>query len=130
RPAAGDVYQIHLVRPLNDTDVFTFTTGGAHVDAALAQQQYQADPFVVPNPYVGAASFEPARFAISGRGERRVEFRNVPQNATVRVYTVRGELVQTLHQDGGPDGFVARNLRAKSKLDLSPRLYTAHARDP
>jgi len=130
KPHAGDVYQLHLVRPLNDTDVFTFKTGAAHVDAALAAQQYTADPYVVPNPYVGAASFEPARFAISGRGERRVEFRNVPQNATVRVYTVRGELVQTLHQDGGMDGFVAWNLRTKDNLDLAAGLYIYQVEAP
>jgi hypothetical protein len=130
KPAGGDVYQLHFVRPLNDSDLFTFTTGGEHVDAALASQQYTTDPYVVPNPYVGAAPFEPARFAISGRGERRVEFRNVPLNATVRVYTVRGELVQTLHQDGGTDGFVAWNLRTKDNLDLAAGLYIYQVEAP
>jgi hypothetical protein len=122
KPRAGDVYHIYFNRPLNDTDLFTFRTGGEHVDAALAVAEH-ADPYVVPNPYVGAASFEPARFAISGRGERRLEFRNIPLNGVVRIYTVRGELVQTLRQDGSTGGFVAWNLRTKDNLDVAPGLY-------
>jgi hypothetical protein len=130
KPAGGDVYQLHFIRPLNDSDVFTFTTGGAHVDPALATQQYTTDPYVVPNPYVGAASFEPSRFAISGRGERRVEFRNIPLNSTIRIYTVRGELVQTLHQDGSTAGYVAWNLRTKDNLDLAAGLYIYQIESP
>ena len=122
KPRAGDVYHVYLSRPLNDTDLFTFRTGAEHVDASLAVAQRQ-DPYVVPNPYVGAASFEPAPFAISGRGERRLEFRSIPLNAVVRIYTVRGELVQTLRQDGGTGGFVAWNLRTKDNLDVAPGLY-------
>jgi hypothetical protein len=122
KPRAGDVYHIYFNRPLNDTDLFTFRTGGEHVDPALAVAE-RADPYVVPNPYVGAASFEPARFAISGRGERRLEFRNIPLNGVVRIYTVRGELVQTLRQDGSTGGFVAWNLRTKDNLDVAPGLY-------
>lgn len=122
KPNAGDVYTVRLIRPLNDTDLFTFTTGSQRVDAALATQE-NPEPYVVPNPYVGAASFEPKPFAISGRGERRVEFRNIPLNAVVRIYTVRGELVQTLRQDGSTDGFIAWNLRTKDNLDLAAGLY-------
>ena len=58
------------------------------------------------NPYVASASFEPERFAVSGRGIRRVEFRNVPAGASVRIYTVRGTLVQTLEHDGVDTSFV------------------------
>ncbi|MCI0690410.1 T9SS C-terminal target domain-containing protein, partial [candidate division KSB1 bacterium] len=81
---------------------------------------------VVPNPYVGSASFEAERFAVSGRGERRMEFRALPANATIRIFTVRGELVQTLRHDGSNDGFVAWDLRTKDNLDIAPGLYIFH----
>ena len=92
-------------------------------------------PYVVPNPYVGAASFEPDPFGVQGRGERRIEFRGLPQSknvggalqgCTIRIYTVRGELVQTLYQDGSTSGYVAWNLRSKDNLDVAPGLYVYH----
>ena len=79
---------------------------------------------------MSAASFEPAPFNIKGRGERRIEFRNIGRNATIRVYTVRGDLVQTLRQDGSLDGYVAWNLRTKDNLDLAPGLYVFHVETP
>ena len=127
-PTAGDVYRIHLIRPLNPTDMFTFTTTGAKVTQAAGG--FAEPPYVVPNPYVGSASFEPARFAVSGRGERRIEFRAIPLNSTIRSYTVRGDLVQTLKQDGSTNGFIAWNLRTKDNLDLAPGLYLFHVDAP
>lgn len=124
-PAAGDVYHLNLIRPFSNDDVFVFGTRGARGDAQAAASS-AAQPYVVPNPYVGAASFEPERFAISGRGERRLEFRAVPLNATIRIYTVRGDLVQTLRHDGSNAGFVPWNLRTKDNLDLAPGLYVFH----
>jgi hypothetical protein len=112
-------------RPLlGERDAFVFEAHGDRVDAGLAKAQFT--PYVVPNPYVGSASFEPERFAISGRGERRVEFRGLPQHCTIRIYTVRGDLVQTLQHDGSDDGFIAWNLRTKDNLDLAPGLYIFH----
>jgi hypothetical protein len=75
---------------------------------------------------VGAASFEPERFAISGRGDRRIEFRGLPANCVVRIYTVKGDLVQTLRHEGSNDGFVAWNLRTKDNMDVAPGLYIFH----
>jgi hypothetical protein len=134
-PAAGDVFTLRLLTPFGDDDVFTFATRAQHVDAAAAAADADANaPYAVPNPYVASASFEPARFAISGRGERRMEFRQIPQYATVRIYTVRGELVQTLQQAGSLEGFVAWDLRTKDNLDVAPGLYIfqveASGRDP
>lgn len=79
KPRLGDVYRLDVQPPLTVDDVFTFTTAGQRVNGAAATADWQRKPYVVPNPYVGAASFEPQRFASSGRGERRMEFRSIPQ---------------------------------------------------
>jgi len=129
-PRLGDIVDIRLQKPLSDGDVFTFTAHAKGVDLAAAKQGFQTNPYVVPNPYVGAASFEPARFATSGRGDRRIEFRGIPANSTVRVYNVRGDLVQTLRQDGSDAGMVAWDLRTKDNLDLAPGLYIFHVDAP
>jgi hypothetical protein len=125
-PNAGDVFEIGVTLPYGAEDAFLFRADGAFVDAVAARQQFESEPYVVPNPYVGSASFEPERFAISGRGERRIEFRGLPSRCTIRIYTVRGELVQTLHHDGSSQGIVPWNLRTKDNLDLAPGLYVFH----
>jgi hypothetical protein len=129
-PRLGDVYEIRLTRPLSAGDLFTFTSDSMRVDLAAARAAWAEKPYVVPNPYMGSASFEPSRFAISGRGERRVEFRAIPTGATVRIYDVRGRLVQTLRQDGSVDGYVPWNLRTKDNLDVAPGLYIFHVDAP
>jgi hypothetical protein len=129
-PRLGDVWDLKLDKPLGVSDLFLLTTGGEKVSGVLAQAEWKVKPYVVPNPYVGAASFEPARFAISGRGERRIEFRAVPQGAVIRIYTVHGDLVQTLRQDGSVEGFVPWNLRTRDNLDVAPGLYIYHVDAP
>jgi len=125
-PKLGDIYQAKLSIPVSYYDVYSFTTKKELTDPGLAKQQYTSGTYVVPNPYVGAASFEPEKFAVTGRGERRMEFRALPAGAVIRIYTVRGELVQTLRHDGSNDGYVAWNLRTKDNLDVAPGLYVYH----
>jgi hypothetical protein len=130
-PSSGDVYEIKLILPFGADDSFTWTTTAERIDAGLAASQAENDkPYVVPNPYVASASFEPERFAVSGRGERRMEFRNLAPGAVIRIYTVRGSLVQTLRHDGSTAGFVAWNLRTRDNLDVAPGLYVFQVEAP
>jgi hypothetical protein len=121
-PHLGDVWRMRLQIPLGQGDAYSFTTRARHIDAAAAKAAF-GTPYVVPNPYIEAASFEPERFNVSGRGERRIEFRSLPAGCTIRIYSVRGDLVQTLRHDGANGGFVAWNLRTKDNLDVAPGLY-------
>lgn len=123
---AGDVFNLKLTVPFSNKDTLRFTSTGIQQNEALAQAQFAVKPYVVPNPYVGAATFEEERFAVSGRGNRRLEFRGLPARCTIRIYTLRGELVNTLTHDGSNEGFVAWNLRTKDNLDLAPGLYIYH----
>ncbi len=126
-PTAGDEYILKLNVPFGNGDVFTFNTSEQKVDEEILQQQQDQKPYVVPNPYVAAASFEPQRFAVSGRGERRIEFRGLPQSCTIRIFTVSGELVRTLQHNGDvTQGYVAWDLRTKDNLEVAPGLYIFH----
>ncbi|MDZ7267744.1 MAG: hypothetical protein ONB48_16015 [candidate division KSB1 bacterium] len=129
-PAPGDVYEARLIYPFEEGELFRFQTTGEFISPQKARAEATQAPYVVPNPYVGMASFEAERFAISGRGERRLEFRNLPQNCTIRIYTVRGELVQTLYHDASTTGMVPWNLRSKDNLDVAPGLYLFHVEAP
>ena len=126
-PSNGDVYRIRLIFPYTTEDKFTFVTKGQRLNSELAKKQFSEEPYVVPNPYVAAASFEPQRFAVMGRGERKIEFRNLPANCTIRIYTLNGELVQTLKHDGNINkGYMEWNLRNSDQLEIAPGLYIYH----
>lgn len=126
-PAGGDIFELNLNVPFSDNDKFTFSTKGHYIDSQLSKKEFDKKPYVVPNPYVAAASFEPQRYAVSGRGERKMEFRNLPLNSVVKIFTLTGELVRTLRQDGNfNDGYVAWDLRNNDNLEVAPGLYIYH----
>jgi len=56
---------------------------------------------VVPNPYIGRSKFD-GRYDNDEKGDksRRLWFINLPNRCTIRIYTLAGDLVQTLHHDG------------------------------
>ncbi len=126
KPQGGDQFTLGMMLPFNAQDQYSFNTTAQRIDGNKAKSDFTQQPYVVPNPYVGAASFEPEKFAISGRGERRIEFRGIPRSSTIRIYTINGDLVQTLRHDGSNEGVVAWNLRTKDNMDAAPGLYIFH----
>ena len=52
---------------------------------------------VVPNPYIAATKFEsPLPPGVtSGRGERKIEFQNLPNDASIKIFTSRGQHIKT-----------------------------------
>jgi len=131
-PTLGDVYNYNLQVPFSTNDEFTFTTKGQYINKQLAKTEEESTkPYVVPNPYIASASFEPQRFAVSGRGERRIEFRGLTVSATIRIFTIAGELVQILYHDGNiMEGYVPWDLRSKDNLEVAPGLYIYHVEAP
>src|SRR5262249_28498873 len=92
-PSGGDVYHLVIRVPILPGETFAFTSTGEK--AAAPGTAGRSEPYVVPNPYLGAATFEPKPFNIKGRGERRIEFRGLSLGSVVRIYNVHGDLVQT-----------------------------------
>jgi hypothetical protein len=114
-----------LEKPFEKGDVFEFTTAKPTVNQQTAAQAVNRVR-AVPNPYVTASSFEPplAPGITSGRGTRKIEFIHVPANATIRIFTARGDHVVTLRQDGNiEDGMVSWNLKTSENLDVAYGVY-------
>jgi len=97
-PKAGDVYKITTTKPFASGDKYKFESKKAEFTsqdpAALMD-----DIYVVPNPYVGYSPAEEPGRTIGRRGERVLQFRNLPPTCTIRIYTITGELVQTINKD-------------------------------
>lgn len=124
-PAPGDKIRITTRKPFRTGEYFEFTTQKSDFNSALAVQDMDKIA-VVPNPYVGAASWEP-NAATSGRGERRVYFIHLPRKCSIRIYTISGNLVQSLNHDSAlDDGQEPWDLNTKDGMSLAFGVYVFH----
>ena len=130
-PGDGDVLFLATRKPFAKSDRFSFRTVAAATDDTLATQELE-DIYVVPNPYVAASVFEPRNpVERAQRGERRLYFANVPRQCTIRIYTLAGELVETLyHESSLDDGKVFWDMRTKDNMNLAYGLYIFHVDSP
>ncbi|MDD3642253.1 MAG: hypothetical protein PHQ19_02155, partial [Candidatus Krumholzibacteria bacterium] len=84
------------------------------------------DVFVVPNPVTAGSmapwSLEPNNADATGL---RCEFRNLPAcPSTIRIYTIAGDLVQTIHHDGSEgNGTAPWNLLSRNGQDVTSGVY-------
>jgi hypothetical protein len=87
--------------------------------------------YVVPNPYVATSAFEPPNTFRAGRGERRIYFMNLPPECTIRIYTITGQLVQTLqHNSTIDDGQLAWDLVTRDGMNIAFGVYIFHVDAP
>ncbi len=128
-PQPGDVYLIATQKPFRTGEYYGFQSQPPQYDVARAQADL-SKVAVVPNPYAGAASWEPSTTSV-GRGERRIFFIHLPRKCTIRVYTIAGRLVQTIEHDGSlDDGQVAWNLVSRDGMDIAYGVYVYHVDAP
>ncbi len=129
-PQSGDVFRIKTKKPFRSGESFQFTVKGPHFDVEKAKSDLD-NIAVVPNPYVGAASWEPKLEFRAGRGERRIYFINLPAECTIRIYTVSGQHVQTLHHSSTLDnGQMPWDLLTKDGMELAYGNYIYHVDAP
>ncbi len=129
-PTDGDVLVIKTNRPFNK-DKFTFKTKGASFSNEQAKSSMD-DIYVVPNPYVGVNEIEPTtKLPGQTRGERRIYFENLPPKCTIRIFTLSGELVQTIEHDSAIDsGHEFWNLLNHDGFGVAYGVYFAHIDAP
>ena len=121
-PSIGDVFTIESA-PLNSPgDEFLFSVDG--IDAADASDDLK-DVKVVPDPYIAQYSAK----VETAEGESALEFQNIPTECTIRIYTMSGDLVQTLnHTDG--TGSERWNLLSGSQQQIASGIYIFHVESP
>lgn len=128
-PQIGDIYHFETKKPFRSGEYVEFSTRGKSFDASLATNELD-NIAVVPNPYVGAASWEQLGTEV-GRGERKIYFTHLPNQCTIRIYSISGKHIQTLEHDTGLlDGQESWNLVSKDGMDLSYGVYVYHVEAP
>jgi hypothetical protein len=126
-PGSGDVFYVQTRKPFAASDAFEFSTVAAASDADLIKEELD-DIYVVPNPYVATNELEPRNpVSRSERGDRRLYFANVPAQCTIRIYSLAGELVDTIeHYSTLDDGKAFWDLRTKDNMNIAYGLYIYH----
>ena len=123
-PEPGTVFRISTFKPIREGDVVSIDTAPFSIARNQGYTQEEADRIgVVPNPYYGFSEYE------SGNTERVARFTNLPERATIRIFTVSGTLIRTLTKDSNQRSF-DWNLQTENGLPVASGLYLIHVELP
>ena len=132
-PTAGDTAFVYLSKPFLSSMMLEFTTHRESIDEEKAKSQMD-NIRVVPNPYIVTNSWEPLNPYSSGHGPRHLHFINLPPKCTIRIFNVRGQLVDTIEHEAitmGPemniwDGTEIWDMLTRDNLDIAYGVYIYH----
>ncbi len=128
-PGNGEIIRISNKKPFTSDDYFQFSLNDSRLDTDLAAEELEKIA-VVPNPYIASSAFE-VRTSSVGRSERRIAFINLPAKCTIRIYNLRGELIQTLTRDAlSDDGMEFWDLKTRDFQDVAYGVYIYHVEAP
>ena len=123
-PQKGDVLQLTTNKPFDRHDTFEFTMTGNEVHAQVAKNELD-DICVVPNPYIATSTLERKIINTAiGRGDRRIDFVNLPAECTISIFTVSGRLVREIHHSSASNqGREIWDLRTQDGLEIASGYY-------
>ena len=122
-PLAGDIWFVGTTKPLTPTDIYLIQTSSS--SAIISDAEQLKDVKVVPNPYVVTSAYE------SNIETKELQFHNLPQECTIRIFTIAGELLRILeHREGsmswrGP-AIEAWDLRTYNNQEVAFGIYIFH----
>ena len=82
--------------------------------SAAPENNWEGDPTVYPNPYRGQASWDDN----SSRG-KMIWFRNLPEKAEIRIFSLAGDLVDIIEHDQSYNGKDINNIDSKKSPIMS-----------
>lgn len=120
-PEDGTVFRIETTKPNQPGDAFAFSTDGLGARQRTdAEARAALDEIgISPNPYKGASSYEVSQLT------DQVRFTNMPQQATVRVFTLAGTLIRTLEKNSASASF-PWDLTTQEGLPIASGMYIIH----
>lgn len=123
-PQPGDVYKIVSRKSFDRNDVIEFTMVGNSIDDNKAKSELD-NIYVVPDPYIAVNRLERKVFnPEEGRGERRIDFVNLPKECSITIFTVSGKFVQKImHVASEENRRASWDLRTKDGLEIAHGVY-------
>jgi hypothetical protein len=120
----GDVFEWTWANPATANDIYDIsTTQLARGNTSVATGKLSAIR-VVPNPYYNRSTYELNQFA------RVVRFMNMPEQATVRIFNLSGQLVRTLQKTNTTSSILDWDLLTSSQLPVASGIYIYHVEAP
>lgn len=133
-PQPGDTLQIFTNKPFTELDIFEFRMSDMQkgvVDQDQAREELERIR-VVPNPYVATNPFEPRPTMARPDQVRELHFTRIPVPSTIRIFTVDGQLVQTIEATEANtfNGTYKWDMLTKDNLELAYGVYIYHVEAP
>ncbi len=121
-PETGTVFRLVTNKPNQPGDVFTLSTVGlgAQEPDQAAKVARLDDIGIVPNPYRGASEYEVSQFS------DQVRFTNMPDAATIRIFTLNGTLIKTIEKQSPGVATISWNLTTDHNLPIASGMYLIH----
>lgn len=130
-PVKGDVFKIVTNKPYERNDLFQFTVTGNAISQTRVSDEL-SKIYTVPDPYVAVSTLERKLVSTElGRGDRRVDFVNLPPTCTITIFTSSGRIVRRLnHQATANEGREPWDLRTEDGLEVSHGVYVYAVETP
>jgi hypothetical protein len=124
-PEPGTVFRYITYKPNQPGDVHTLNTAEFGKRAmSLAEKEADLENIgVVPNPYKGASAYERSQLI------DQVRFTNLPNQATIRVFTLSGTLIKTIEKTSS-ERFITWDLTTDNALPIASGMYLVHVDVP
>jgi hypothetical protein len=121
---AADQFEFVFANPATDNDVYVFGTQALQLgNTSLASNNLQRIR-AVPNPYYARSNYEQDQFT------RRLRFMNLPENCTIRLYNLAGQLVRTLQKTDPTTSILTWDLQTENQLPIGSGVYIFHVDAP
>jgi len=120
-PEIGTVFRIETTKPNQPGDAFSMSTDGLGSRVRTDDENRAAVDMIgiTPNPYKGASAYEVSQLT------DQVRFTNMPNQATVRIFTVAGTLIRTLEKNSASASF-PWDLTTEENLPIASGMYIIH----
>ncbi len=116
-PKTGDVLRIVTTKPFaHDRDVFVIETSRYKLEEPVQKEELRKVR-VVPNPYIVSAEWD------RNPHIRHIQFRNLPNECTIRIFTLTGDKVVTLHHKNETQGWEFWNMQTYNGQEIAYGLY-------
>ncbi len=123
---SGTVLRIITNKQSQPGDIFTFSTegyGAMQPEGDRARERLK-DIGIVPNPYKGASDYEVSQLT------NEVRFTNMPDVATIRVFTLNGTLIKTIEKNSPGIATISWDMVTEYNLPIASGLYLIHITVP
>ena len=124
-PEEGSVIRIVTNKVNSPETIFSIDTDGYQPVVGNLEAAQSAIEMIgiVPNPYMGVSDYEISNL------KDVVRFTNMPEEATIRIFTLAGDLIRTILKNS-PRTSIEWNLRTDEGLPIASGMYLIHIEVP